>query len=826
MRPVRIEMEGFAAFRQRVVVDFTRALETDTALFSLSGPTGSGKSSLIDAMIFALYGRIPRLGAQLVAPVISAGADRCRVRLDFEADGDVYTAVREVRRTATGGASVREARLQIGEQVLADGAATVTDHVQTLLGLGFDDFTRTVVLPQGKFARFLEATPGERQNRLRGLLGMDVYSKVRTLAGERRAAAQARADTASARLEALEVLPADAIEELRGRVASLQELETRAADWERELADLTRKASEAATEVERLADAEARLVSIEAPPRIEELADLVSAATTAVHEAEDALEKVTKDRVAAVEAAEDLPDAGTIQAWRRDRQEKKSLEEQLAALDPDPARKALDEAERAHARAEAGAREARERLDETRMGHAAHTLAAGLVVGEACPVCRQEVGALPELETLADLERLQAEVKAAGKALEEAREALVAARDAHTRIETDRSGRAARLADLEKEIADIPDEDELTRLEAAVAESKTRLDALRRAEDEARAAVEDGRRSLEALVEDQRALGRALREAQHAVADLKPPITESDDVTVQWKELLAWCEEKMIETAEKAGEARERAAEAESAMARRREEIASMLETPWVSSMEAISSRLRAMAESAMARRRAESAAMLETHGVEAGESFLAAITRALERARHSLESAEKAVADAASLEEERKTGEAEAAVARALADHLRADGFEKWMMGGALRTLVGGANALLRELSDGGYSLGFDDEERFVVVDHRNADEQRPAATLSGGETFLVSLALALALAEIHAAHGEARLDAVILDEGFGTLDEETLDTVASLLEDLAGSRGLMVGVITHVKELAERAPIRFEVSRGPKGSDVREVA
>ena len=792
MRPVRIEMEGFAAFRQRVVVDFTRALETDTALFSLSGPTGSGKSSLIDAMIFALYGRIPRLGAQLVAPVISAGADRCRVRLDFEADGDVYTAVREVRRTATGGASVREARLQIGEQVLADGAATVTDHVQTLLGLGFDDFTRTVVLPQGKFARFLEATPGERQNLLRGLLGMDVYSKVRTLAGERRAAAQARADTASARLEALEVLPADAIEELRGRVASLQELETRAADWERELADLTRKASEAATEVERLADAEARLASIEAPPRIEELADLVSAATTAVHEAEDALEKVTKDRVAAVEAAEDLPDAGTIQAWRRDRQEKKSLEEQLAALDPDPARKALDEAERAHARAEAGAREARERLDETRMGHAAHTLAAGLVVGEACPVCRQEVGALPELETLADLERLQAEVKAAGKALEEAREALVAARDAHTRIETDRSGRAARLADLDKEIADIPDEDELTRLEAAVAESKTRLDALRRAEDEARAAVEDGRRSLEALVEDQRALGRALREAQHAVADLKPPITESDDVTVQWKELLAWCEEKMIETAEKAGEARERAAEAESAMARRREEIASML----------------------------------ETHGVEAGESFLAAITRALERARHSLESAEKAVADAASLEEERKTGEAEAAVARALADHLRADGFEKWMMGGALRTLVGGANALLRELSDGGYSLGFDDEERFVVVDHRNADEQRPAATLSGGETFLVSLALALALAEIHAAHGEARLDAVILDEGFGTLDEETLDTVASLLEDLAGSRGLMVGVITHVKELAERAPIRFEVSRGPKGSDVREVA
>jgi exonuclease SbcC len=260
---------------------------------------------------------------------------------------------------------------------------------------------------------------------------------------------------------------------------------------------------------------------------------------------------------------------------------------------------------------------------------------------------------------------------------------------------------------------------------------------------------------------------------------------------VQWKELLAWRDDELSRVRTAVEEARARAVGVQETVDRRLEEIADVL----------------------------------AAHDVVVAGSVLSSVTRALERARHSLELAEGSIAEAARLEEEIQGASSEAAVAKALADHLRADGFEKWMMGGALRSLVAGANELLAELSDGGYSLTVDDGV-FEVVDHRNADELRPVTTLSGGETFLVSLALALSLAEIHAAHGEARLDAVILDEGFGTLDEETLDTVASLLEDLAGTRGLMVGVITHVKELAERAPVRFEVHRGPKGSEVREVA
>src|SRR5690606_39940208 len=120
--------------------------------------------------------------------------------------------------------------------------------------------------------------------------------------------------------------------------------------------------------------------------------------------------------------------------------------------------------------------------------------------------------------------------------------------------------------------------------------------------------------------------------------------------------------------------------------------------------------------------------------------------------------------------------------------------------------------------LSGGAYALAVDPRSGgFGVVHHTAASQVRSARTLSGGETFLASLALALALADqvaSLAAAGAARLDSLFLDEGFGTLDPDTLDVVAAALDDL-GARGRVVGIVTHVRELAERLPVRFEIGR-----------
>ncbi len=98
---------------------------------------------------------------------------------------------------------------------------------------------------------------------------------------------------------------------------------------------------------------------------------------------------------------------------------------------------------------------------------------------------------------------------------------------------------------------------------------------------------------------------------------------------------------------------------------------------------------------------------------------------------------------------------------------------------------------------------------------------------TLSGGETFQASLALALALAEQLAglSTSAASLESILLDEGFGTLDAATLDTVAATLENLAARGDRMVGVVTHVPALAERVPVRFEVTKDARTARVERV-
>jgi exonuclease SbcC len=167
--------------------------------------------------------------------------------------------------------------------------------------------------------------------------------------------------------------------------------------------------------------------------------------------------------------------------------------------------------------------------------------------------------------------------------------------------------------------------------------------------------------------------------------------------------------------------------------------------------------------------------------------------------------------------------------VAEALAGHLAANRFEKWLLDEAVQQLVHGASQILGELTGAAYALAVDARSGgFLVVDHTNASQPRPARTLSGGETFLASLALALALADhlgaTLAATGPARLDALFLDEGFGALDPDALDVVATALDEL-GARGRMVGVVTHVRELADRLPVRFEVRKVGGSATVERV-
>jgi exonuclease SbcC len=138
------------------------------------------------------------------------------------------------------------------------------------------------------------------------------------------------------------------------------------------------------------------------------------------------------------------------------------------------------------------------------------------------------------------------------------------------------------------------------------------------------------------------------------------------------------------------------------------------------------------------------------------------------------------------------------------LAGDLRSDKFQAYILEEVFTELVAGASARLLRLTGERYSLEFQDEE-IRVVDHDNADEMRISDTLSGGETFLTSLALALELSDqVQRAVGAVHLDSLFIDEGFGTLDPDTLALVAATLQDLRVG-GRMVGIITHIPELRD---------------------
>lgn len=224
MRPVRLDLDGFASFRQPTSISFD-----DVDFFALVGPTGSGKSTVIDAIVFALYGTAPRWGRRnAIEYALAPTKNRCTVRLVFDLGERRYEVAREVRRT---GKSIQQKTTSLEvqtdpdnpdlNQVIAADPKAIAEQIEKLLGLSYEDFTQCVVLPQGQFADFLKAKNADRQDILLKLLGADRYERIRRAAGERHSAARTRAEALTAHLDSLGDATAQALGTARARVREL-----------------------------------------------------------------------------------------------------------------------------------------------------------------------------------------------------------------------------------------------------------------------------------------------------------------------------------------------------------------------------------------------------------------------------------------------------------------------------------------------------------------------------------------------------------------------------------------------------------------------------
>jgi DNA repair protein SbcC/Rad50 len=803
VRPLRVELEGVGSFRAPTTLDLV-----DVDLFALAGPTGAGKTTLLDAIVLALYGSIPRYDdRRLVAPIINQGANEGRVRLTFAVGDRLYAATRVVRRTKAG-ATTKEARLEDvtggGSHVLAGTADELTSAVGDLLGLSFEQFCRSVVLPQGAFDRFLFARPAERADLLVQLLDLGLHTEIGKRARARATEAAARADAADRRLQGdLAGIGPGARDALAARVEALDALAGRCRGAQDELDQLKEQGSDLRVRADAAAADRDALQALHRPDDVDDLA----ASTRAALETQREAGRRRAEAADAVDTAETvreaLPDATVLDILTRAGDEHRAAETALPAL-ATAADEATTEATTAAAAVERAAAEvaaARVALEAARRRELVHAITDGVHAGDDCPVCGTTLATEPDRGDGTESEEATAALQAADAAHRSATtRQREADRSAATATERHQAGltraRSAERALAEaRRVAGVTDDATTAELLERVRAADDTLRTARDRERVARREETEATATLERARQRETAGWAVLDRARDGVARLGPPATDRSDLAAAWDSLLAWAHEARPAAVAAADDA---AAAVLAARERYR----------------GVERRVRDDCDDV---------------GVDVpdGTAPQVAVADALATARARLQSLTDRLAEVTEVTRTRDEAREQAQVAEHLGRLLRADGFERWLLARALTQLVEGASGLLRELTSGAYSLCLDATNQFLVVDHRNADEPRTVRSLSGGERFLASLALALALAE-HvaelAADGAARLESLFLDEGFGTLDPDTLDVVAAALEEL-GARGRMVGVITHVRDLAERLPVRFEVQRGPAGSTVARV-
>lgn len=909
MRPLELDLTAFRSY-DRATIDL-RPLD----LVVITGDTGAGKTSLLDAISFALFGKTP--APSTPAELLTLGREHGEVRLTFAARGEVW------RMTRRYGARAPEPR-HLLERLADDGGATaetiagpeaVASRLAQVIGMGFKAFTSAVLLAQGQFAAFLSAAPKDRDAILRELFGVRSLEGAREAAqaleaGARAAAALREADIARlpAHDAARRTAVARAAREAAARFAAASRLrphaermaeEAAAADGLRTRERSAREAADdlpddeaAAALLARIDAARAEIAGAEAlcATRRRELADATGAreALRARHGGGAADLAALRERAErAGRLVGGLPGRTEALAARREALQGTRAERDRAAADLEAAvaddarlegrrrlaaawragRDARARAIAAHTSAaaeRAGAAErdaaaaralddAAARVERARMHDLAATVRAGLAAGDPCPVCgadfrghADEGGTLREAEEALAAARRARELAASSLAVAAERErAAESGLEAGSRAAQDAAVALAE-AGMSEADADADDADETARAEvraAAIAASRNGLGAL-----DAALASEAAR-----IDADEAQLGR-----------------DRDEVEGVRTGLGAWAEHESAaealgaaieeaHDAERATDAAARAdAEAAGALSRAEAALAALERGP-VAALRSAAARAAsrgrldppdddAGAEELVAAARRLRASALEAaavHGRRAGEADARAATL---RERLGREGAALGIGDADQVGPAvRRLGEARGAARRALAEledvaasaralaaeaaeaatraqlhrqvalDLRANQFPRFLLARYRERLARAASEHLVELSDGMYRFAAAEPDPMAVVDRRRGERLRAASTLSGGERFLASLALALGLGDV-AAESSGRLDCLFLDEGFSTLDADSLEQALVGVERLQGD-GRLIGVITHLPGVAERLGASLHVTKDSAG-------
>jgi exonuclease SbcC len=796
VRPVSLTIRGFRSHESDTELSFA-----GRRLIAIVGPTGAGKSSILDAVAYSLYGATPRIKRN-VRKLICSRSDSAHVRFVFELEGHEYEITRSLRRNGS------------GEHVLVDGSSgarvigegKVNEKVAGLLGLDFEAFCSSVLLAQGKFSEFLEASPTERSKILKGVFRLDQIDALREAAKERRVELAGEVRHVEGRRAHIPDDVADRLERARAAGASctarVAVLEKAVPKERKLLAAVERSAEDLAAAEAALTSARAAHAAAPAPEVLRDLAEQEEQVARPLAAATEAVATAVSARDAARAGLEELEErvgAGPALVEARVKAEvlaqaTTSLETYAAAVgaaesEHEAAVAALNEAEAFEQQALESLEKIRAEREELERAHRAHVVRETLVVGEPCPVCEQEVAALPrgkrpaalagnrraETDAATAHERAQRATRKAATAAATAEGAVAAAR---RRLADEEEKVAASRAELSELLGDVADP--LAEVESRLALVGKGRAALEAAGEEVERAREDLARWTDAKAQVTSIANRVVAQLSHAAGalSLRPPPHDAAvaDLVDDAARLLAAAAAAVEQAEERAERARAAEEEALAALAALRESV----EVPAAGSLEkAVRDAIRAATEAA-----------------------------AEERSLRAL------VEEGVLLDDQEKQLKATLALYAQLFDDLRDENFIRFMLEEKRRLLSDIGSQRLREMTR---RYRFDDRGEFKVVDELDGDKERTVDTLSGGETFLASLALSLALAEAVTRHG-GRLQCFFLDEGFGSLDPEALDSALEGIEHIV-TEDRLIGLVSHVEALRNRVEDKIVLDKGDDG-------
>ncbi len=308
MRPLRLELEGFTVYKKKQQIDFS-----NLSFFVIQGKTGAGKTSIVDAITFALYGKVPRYGKErgVESLVLSRGSSRLRVSLEFSVRGERF----KIERFFSERPRQDIVRVEKNGRRLNLKKNEVEKWIREETGIDYGTFTKVILLPQGEFDRFLKPErPEDRRKILIGLLNLEIFEKIRRLASEEFKRIEGQLEAFKNRLESLEEVSEERINLLEKELIGLEEKLKRKKSEEEKARSLLEKAQEREKLLSELKEIQDRLKELEGKRKeIEKLKEKIEKAKslqpylpymerledldTQLRELSRALERETKEKI-------------------------------------------------------------------------------------------------------------------------------------------------------------------------------------------------------------------------------------------------------------------------------------------------------------------------------------------------------------------------------------------------------------------------------------------------------------------------------------------------------------------------------------------------